>query len=722
MRIEKFMTKDVLVLRPETTIKEAARIFLANKIDGAPVMGDDGELLGLLTKTHVIRALVAEQDTSLPVTRFMTRDVKTLTPEQEIMEVDIMTTGRYPVVKDGKLVGFITKSNIMVALNQILDEVSSQFETVIESAHNPIVAIDVNGNIRIWNRACEVMTRLRKEQVLGRFINEIIPESELLNVVRTGKREYGIKLRIGDVTVITNRAPIIRNGKITGAVAVLYDVSELEKVSMELDAVKALNAELEAIIEFSYDGLYITDGEGLTLRINPAIQRMTGLTEKDLVGRYMKELVETGVLSNSATLVVMKTKQPYTTTLTTVTGTELLVSATPVFDKEGNIFRVVTSVRDVSELNQLKQQLEQVEGLKNQLDFEVKQLRILRSGEWVFKSPEMEKVIYQALKVAEVDSTVLIYGPSGVGKEVIANMIHSNSKRREQPFIRVNCAAIPETLMEAELFGYEGGAFTGARKEGKPGLFEVADGGTLLLDEIGEIPLHLQVKLLRTLQEREVMRIGGTKPIKVDVRIIAVTNQDLESMVAQGKFREDLFYRLNVVPIRIPALRERPEEIPLLANHFLKLFNNKYGMKKRMDKEVYDLLMHYDWPGNIRELENIIERLVVTSPLSSIGVNDLPSEILKAGGKKGSQEAIVFDEVIPLKEAVAKLEREMLRWALKRGKSMSRAAELLGVDVATISRKANKYGLRDQKELKALAQEGERPAPRSLQYRKDIMH
>jgi PAS domain S-box-containing protein len=689
-----FMQKEVIVLDLNTTLYEAAGIFLQNEIDGAPVV--DGEIMiGLFTKTHLIRAMYAQDDFNRPVKEYMSKKVRTLNPNDEILSVDISHTGRYPVVDEsGRLVGIITKSDIMVALNEIVAEVYGQMETVINSAYNPIVAIDKEGYINIWNRAMEKMSKKKASEVLGRFINNIIPESNLLSVIKTGRREFGIKLKVGNKSTITNRAPIIANGEITGAVAVLHDMSEVEAISRELAYVKALNAELDALIDSSYDGLYITDENAVTIRTNKAIKRVTGMEEEAFLYKSMQELVDNGILSRSATLIAMETKAPATTTLTTITGRTLLVSATPIFDDNGNIYRVITNVRDISELNMLKQKQEQMEGLKKHFEFQVKQIKTKESGELVFKNKEMEKIVYQAIKVAEVDSTVLLSGESGVGKEVIAEIIKKNSARKDGPFVKVNCAAIPENLIESELFGYDAGAFTGARKEGKPGLFEVANSGTLLLDEVGDIPIYLQVKLLRALQEREIIRVGGTTPIKIDVRIIAITNKDLAAMVENGEFREDLYYRLNVVPIVVPPLRDRRDEIPLLVKHFVDSFNRRYNLNKSVDPSLIETLMKYDWPGNIRQLENFMERLVVTSSCEILTPEHLPKYFLSTGYGAGRSldQAVSVNKIIPLKDAVENVEKQLIEKTFTLVNSCSKAAGILKVDPSTISRKALKYG------------------------------
>ncbi len=691
MKVKNFMSTEVISLSQDLTLMEVVDLFLKNKIDGAPVI-KDGKMIGLLTKTHLLRAVRQGVSLNSSIRDYMTTKVKTLNPNEDIRDVDILYTGRYPVIEENELIGFITKSDIMVALTNIIEELSGQMETVINSAYNPIIAIDDQGIIRIWNKAAEKMTKMNAEEVLGSFINDIIPESDLLNIVKTGVSQYGVRLKIGDTSTVTNRAPIIKNGVITGAVAVLYDVSELEQVSRELEYVKALNRELDAIIESSFDGLYITDGIGTTIRINPAIKRMTGLGEKELLNKSMNELVETGILSRSASLIVLEERKPVTTTLTTVTGKTLLVSATPVFDENGEISRIVTNVRDISELNMLKQRLEQLEGLKQHFEFQLNQLKIKMSDSIIYKNKLMEQIIYQAMKVAEVDSTVLITGESGVGKELIAEIIHRNSSRRNGPFIKLNIAAIPENLMESELFGYDPGAFTGARKEGKAGMFELANEGTLLLDEIGDLPIHLQVKLLRALQQREILRIGATKPIKIDVRIIAITNKDIEAMIENGEFRKDLYYRINVVPIHVPALRERVDDIPILVRHFLNFFNVKYNLHKKATAALIEKLMDYTWPGNIRQLENLIERLVVTSSEEVLDTNHLPPYFFKVPQENGESN-IKIEDIMPLKEAVEAVEKMILTKTFQVASSYNEAAKILGIDASTVFRKVKKYDI-----------------------------
>ena len=320
-----------------------------------------------------------------------------------------------------------------------------------------------------------------------------------------------------------------------------------------------------------------------------------------------------GIYSESVTIECLERGAPVTM-IQRVNGRDLLATGTPIF-KDGKIFRTIAIARDITEITNLKKSLGEIKYIKDIYEEELEHLRKnqLENKGMITSSPKMKRVIDLAVRVASVDSTVLIQGESGVGKGLLTEIIHRNSLRTTKPFIKIDCGAIPEKLLESELFGYKKGSFTGANSGGKVGLIELANTGTLFLDEIGELPLDLQVKLLRVIQDRKIMPIGGKEPVDVDIRIIAATNRDLEEMVNQKKFREDLYYRLNVIPIVIPPLRERKEDIPGLILVLLDHYNKKFGFNKKFTPEVTRLLIKHDWPGNIRELENMIERLVVTS-------------------------------------------------------------------------------------------------------------
>ncbi len=305
------------------------------------------------------------------------------------------------------------------------------------------------------------------------------------------------------------------------------------------------------------------------------------------------------------------------------------------------------------------------------------------------ENPEMLKLKELINYIARTDATILINGETGCGKEIVAREIHNKSDRKNSPYIKVNCAAIPDSLIESELFGYAKGAFTGAQNKEKLGMFEMANNGTILLDEISEMPIHLQSKLLRVLQEKEIMRVGGAKSIKLDVRVIASTNQDLSQLIQQNKFREDLYYRLNVVPVKIPPLRERIDDIPILAHEFLAKFNIKYSKDKIFDNMAIQALENYDWPGNVRELENTIERLLIIDNDKYITHNKIISII---GKNKINENPVNY--TVPLREVIENLEKEMIENALIKHGSTYKAAKALGLTQPTIFRKAKAFGIK----------------------------
>ncbi len=497
------------------------------------------------------------------------------------------------------------------------------------------------------------------------------PEDHLATISRS---------MLGAVVVNTHREVLgIVNPRHLSSMTHLYN---------ELDSVKQLIRELEAIVNSSYDGIFITDGSGLVLRLNSAYERISGINAEEVLGKTMQQLVNEGVYDKSATLQVIEQRKIITIAQTIRrTNKQILVTGNPVFDEKGNLSRVVTNVRDITELNSLQCQLQKTKEQTLKYEAELKHLRSLqiKDNGIVFGSEAMARVIELAMKVAHVDTTVLITGESGTGKELIAKLIHEQGKGISKSFIKINCAAIPEQLLESELFGYVGGAFTGAKKEGKPGLFELAHQGTLFLDEVGEMPLLLQAKLLRALQEKEIIRVGSTTPIEVHVKIIAATNRDLAKMVKSGTFREDLYYRLMVVPIQIPPLRERKEDIPLLVKYLIDKLNKRFNFNSRVSPQLVDKLTEYCWPGNVRELEHVLERMMITSTEEELSLNLLPVELRQKISlpKRGTK----------LKDAVAQTEAYLLEDTYNEYQSWQKVAEVLGVDRTTIFRKAVKYGL-----------------------------
>ncbi|MED1799829.1 sigma-54 interaction domain-containing protein [Brevibacillus porteri] len=444
---------------------------------------------------------------------------------------------------------------------------------------------------------------------------------------------------------------------------------------------------LDSFLDLFFDGVIITDRDGLIIKVNSAYQRMTGKTAEELVGKDIRTTVGIKLHSNeSSTIRVLEEKRPVTIIQRAPMGNgykEYMTTGMPMFNDQNEIEYVVNCVRDMTELNELKQHLSRARQMNQNYLEEIETLRQqVHKYDFVAHSKVMLDVRDAADKVASVDSPVMLRGESGVGKEVIAKYIHHQSKRSKGAFIKVNCGAIPASLMESEFFGYESGAFTGASKEGKPGYFEMADKGTLFLDEIGDMPLDLQVKLLRALEEQEFRRVGGVKTIRSDVRIIAATNQDLEEMVAQKEFRKDLYYRLQVYPIHIPPLRERKEEIPFFIEHFLQQYQEKNAIQIQLTREATQLLYQYDWPGNIRELINVMERMAISCANGEIRPEHLPREMFGNLGK-----------IIPktFQEEVELFEFQGMKRALTLHKSTRKAAKALQMSQPTFVRKMKQY-------------------------------
>ncbi|MDR1946964.1 MAG: sigma 54-interacting transcriptional regulator [Desulfovibrio sp.] len=486
------------------------------------------------------------------------------------------------------------------------------------------------------------------------------------------------------------REPIFSpDGNLCGAIGKFQTLDNKGLIMDNIHSVREMNLELESIIESCSEGIYVTDHQGYGLRANRALYTIYGFKAEELIGVKIDVLVADGTVSDSACLQVLKTGRPATVIQVHKSGKQLLNTGRPIFDHEGNLVKAVVTVRDITSLNKLMDDLKQSNARNEKYYSELLRLRAAQTQykDIVTASPGMQGIVDLAVRVvAGVDSGCLLLGESGAGKDVIARLIHTSGVRADKSFIKINCGAIPADLLESELFGYEQGAFTGAGKGGKAGMFELADGGTLFLDEIGEMPLTLQVKLLQVLQDMVLYRLGGTKPIRFDIRVIAATNRNLEEMVRLGKFREDLYYRINIVQMEIPPLRERAEDIVPLIKIFLEQINGKYKQKKSLSSDAVQCLLDYSWPGNVRELKNIIERAVVTSHGDLIGVVDLPAKIVNATagstytGKK-------------LKNIMEGVEKGIITDAIVQHRNLRKVGEALGIDPSTVFRKVKRYGI-----------------------------
>lgn len=444
----------------------------------------------------------------------------------------------------------------------------------------------------------------------------------------------------------------------------------------------------DGILDVLRDGVYISDRNGITLKVNAMYEQLTGLKKEELLGRHVLELVQEGKYDVALNPDIVTTGKPKTSVQITKIGKRVILSGYPVLDKTGAVAMVVTFVRDVTLLTQLQEQMVSQQELLDRFRSEAQYIskkNVTNSYAGV-KSASMLKLTGLLDILSKTDATTLLLGETGVGKGVAARRIHECSARSSQPFFKVDCTTIPENLVESELFGYEAGAFSGAHSKGKPGLFEMAHKGTLFLDEIGELSLPTQAKLLRAIQDQEIMRVGSTAVTKVDVRFIAATNRNLQAAVENGTFRRDLFYRLQVAVLEIPPLRERKEDILGLAGHFLDLFNHKYKKKARLSDEVANVLLDYTWPGNVRELENFIQSMVVIREGELIQLSDLPHYMLVS-----CRNATIGNA--SLQEIMDEMEKDLLSKALQSKGSVAEVAKYFKVDRTTIFRKLKKHSL-----------------------------
>jgi PAS domain S-box-containing protein len=576
---------------------------------------------------------------------------------------------------------------------RIPDQLPAFWDAVLDSSHNGIAIIDRQGIILVYNQGAKRIFGDSDQSPVGRHFSEVRPETwpDLKEILETSRSQIGKRLVLPQATIIANRNPIVVNGKVVGVISVFQDISEYEAIISELQGYKELHRELEAIFESSQDGLYITDGMANTIRVNSAYERITGLSRKDLVGRNMQDLVNEKVFDHSVTLEVREKGAPVTLMQSIKGDKQVMVTGTPIFDEDDQIALVVTNVRDMTLLNDLRAQLNESRRLSSRFYQSLLEQEKFEHAlqDMVVKSNAMTQVVQKAVKVAGVHTSVLLQGESGVGKSMLARIIHFMSRRKERPFVKISCGTIPDSLMESELFGYSKGAFTGAAREGKAGLIETADTGTIFLDEVGELTPAMQVKLLQVIEEKTFTRVGSTRPTSVDVRIIAATNRDLLDLAQKGLFREDLYYRLNVIPIFIPPLRQRREDVRVLASNTLEKLNSTLGLNKRIEPEALDRLMRYDYPGNVRELINIVERMVIMSEGEQISFADLPGELKEVD--QTFPDPLV--EGVTLNAAVSALEARMIEGALRRHATLAETAGALGVHPTTLWRKMTRHGI-----------------------------
>jgi PAS domain S-box-containing protein len=527
---------------------------------------------------------------------------------------------------------------------------------------------------------------IKKNNAADLLIRQCLPDSEMPKTIFQIDAAFDLKIispvqekymQIGDSKKTVN-VFLIRHRKHGEGLLFMFETSPL---------FKSMN--FTSFLDYIDDAIFITNKDHVAEEVNQAFQRLTGLETKNIKGRVLEDLINKDfVVKDSVCLKVFRHKSFQELKLQYITGKTLIWSAWPVYNGDGEVEWVIATGRDVSELVELEAKLFKTEKLKSKYYEKLKKLESsLGKADIIYSSNEMKAVVDVAMKAARSDSPVFIWGESGVGKELIANLVHKTSPRKNMPFIAINCAAIPSELLESELFGYTEGAFTGAQKGGKKGLFQEADGGTIFLDEIGEMPVLMQSKLLRVLQTNELMNIGGNKKISINTRVISSTNLPKDKLANDVHFRQDLYYRLTVIPVYVPALRERRDDIPALVEHFLKAFNMKYKANRKFSGGLLRRLYNYEWPGNVRELKNVIERLIIFSESDEIREDEIYALNLEnkkeADVKNGD---ILLKGVMPMKTAVRKFQEILVQRALEQCGSIIKAAKMLEINPATVHR------------------------------------
>lgn len=696
MELMELINERILCLNLGDTLEKAVRIFKDYKTDLIPVVDFQQKLLSVFSRTSLYDALLNGATLKNVIDPYVIREalsVQNDLPFEKIVQmIKVSPVGAGPVIdKQGRVIGILAKTNTVLALLRNAELLNVQLKAILDSMHNGVIAVDDRGVVTLINLGANRIFALAEEKALGKPLGAILPDLDLTPALEHGEVKIGLKYRRGETTTVVNITPLHNGGKIVGAITIFQDLTELEQVARELETVKALNRTLDTVLNIIYDGIVVVDEHGRITLANRAWNDFLNVSPDAVIGKHVTEVMEETRLH-----IVARTGVPETSDVMNIQGKPLIVSRLPVI-KEGEVVGAVGKAV-FPQLAEVKELAEKLRFLEDKVTYYQEVLEKTKTAQDIMKdmiaeSPAMKKIKQEIVMVAGSASTVLLTGESGTGKEVVAHAIHLCSDRCDGPFVKVNCAAIPENLLEAEIFGYEAGAFTGALKSGKPGRFELANGGTIFLDEIGDMSFPLQAKLLRVLQEREFERVGGTKNIKVNVRILAATNKDLNRAITEGNFREDLYYRLNVINLHLPPLRERPEDIePLII-----FFTNKYDSILKagiqgISTEALEILLNYAWPGNIRELENVIERAVNYARPGLIQVTHLPSRIISAVRQADSGKT----KTKSYRDKLDQAEREMILSALEQAKgNKTKAAKLLNLSRSRFYVKMQKYNLTD---------------------------
>jgi len=697
LKIGDMMTRSFEFVKPEDSLQEVVKIMRRTRIDDLPVLGAGGQLRGVVTKASLFDAIAAGKPLDTPAGNLLKTNVMTVSEtasyEELAGDVQSATTGS-AIVIDSKqqVVGVLTKASWIAAMLDREAFLSIQLHAIMQTMHNGLITIDAERHITSINRAAVTILNLDSSRSIGQPVGEHMPGLELDKVLIIGSSRIGVEYWKEDLSLICNITPIISDNKLTGAVIVFQDLTELIKTVSQLESVTNLYGTLKSVMDIAYDGVVVTDDKCCITMVNQSAASFFRKREEQLLGQSTD-----GILQDARIREVIKTGVPETNRLQIIEGSPYVVSILPIMRKGkviGAVFKIL--FRHFEEVKALAEKLENAdEQLAYYRDRSAAESENITGFDHIVTAdPLFVKIKEEGKLVARGSSSVLITGESGTGKELIAQAIHSSSHQAGGPMVKVNCAAIPENLLESEFFGYAPGAFSGASKQGRAGKLSSAEGGTLFLDEIGDMPLSLQGKLLRVLQDKRFEPVGSNKTIEMNTRIITATNQDLEKLVDQGRFRSDLYYRMNVINFHLPPLRERRGDINLLIYYFLEKYKEIFGSHvSEVSDDARLLLQRHDWPGNVRELENVIERAINFARSDEIGVDDLPLYLRE----KTIDKPVSVRSVLPekrLKVSREKTEREEIMAALEQtGGNKAKAARLLGISRSWLYEKMRHVGV-----------------------------
>lgn len=691
MLMSDMMTRDVPLLRLKDNLKQGVELLRWTKLDAIPVVDEDDFLIGIFTKANVLDAFLVGADSSEIIAQHFNSQVVTVEADAPYREVEQRakqsSVGTGVVVdKEGKTLGIFTKVDMILALFREAEQMATKLNTVYQAMPNGIIVVDRNNRIQQINPSGEKILGLEQEGLQGHLFSSVFPGLNLSGVLKQSQHLIGVQTQMNQVSVLCNISPVSKGA---GAVIVFQALTDFEQVALELEATKRLYETLFTVTNIAYEAIFVVDDQGRITLVNEAACHFFCKKEKELLQQPIDQ-----VITNNRLLRTLKTGIAEINEIQVIHGRPYIVSCLPIV-REGKIIGAVGKIifQKLEEVKELAQRFAQMDHELNFYKEKVGPNRLpITFNEIVTVNQDMRRLKQEAEIAARGNSTVMLTGESGTGKELFAEAIHQASVHRKGPYVKVNCAAVPENLLESEFFGYANGAFTGAQKGGKAGKFAVANGGTLFLDEIGDMSLNLQSKLLRVLEDRCFEPVGSNDSVKVDVRIIAATNKDLIQMVASSKFRSDLYYRLNVISFRLTPIRDRPEDITPLVHVFLERLNRDFGKRiVGVTPDVHKILVGHRWPGNVRELKNVIERAVNFASGQLLELADLPFYL-----REEKQEVpLRLMKDWNLGSAHEHLDKETLEKALfKVNGNKSEAARLLGISRSWLYEKMRRYDIK----------------------------